>query len=115
LEKYCLWARETEFDFHFADSVALRLAAIFDSGDAATKAIAFTALVVLGQSHNRWFVMRTMLNRCSKNLPGSDIARRLGIELVTEGLEWEFAECVKTVNWQVALLPPELAKFVTTK
>jgi hypothetical protein len=45
IEKYCEWARTTEFAFHFADTICGNLTAIFDNGDAATKALAMTALI----------------------------------------------------------------------
>ncbi len=51
VEKYCAWAGETGFLFHFADTVCSRLEAIFDNGTASNKATAIVALVRLGQSH----------------------------------------------------------------
>lgn len=111
VEKYCNWARTTNFAFHFADTVCGCLKEIFDAGDAATKALAFIALVALGESHNRWYVMRCMLQRCTAENLGGEVARRLAIEIKTEELEREFRRCVEEVKWNVSLLHPDLAKL----
>jgi hypothetical protein len=55
--------------------------------------------------------MRCMLRRCSADKLSTDIARRLAIEIRTEELEHQFLGCVDATNWEVALLPKELAKF----
>ena len=111
IEKYCEWARSTSFAFHFADTVCGCLVTIFDNGDAATKALAMSALIALGESHNRWYVMRNMLRRCATDSASPEIARRLAIEIQTEELEYQFRRCVEEVKWDVALLPREFAKF----
>ena len=113
IEKYCEWARTTAFAFHFADTACGCLIAIFDNGDAATKARAITALVALGESHNRWYVMRCMLSRCSGDRIPSEIARRFAIEIKTEQLEWAFRRCVDEVKWDAGRLHPELRKLCT--
>lgn len=111
IEKYCDWARTTSFLFHFADTVCSRLTTIFDNGDAAHKALAITALIQLGESHNRWYVMRCMLRRCSADSLTNEISRRLAIEIKTEEIEQQFRRCVNEAEWDVALLSPELAKI----
>ena len=58
IEKYCNWVRSCDFRFGFADTVCSRLVTIFDHGGPADKAMSFVALVYLGESHNRWHVMR---------------------------------------------------------
>jgi hypothetical protein len=108
IEKYCIWVRETRFLFHFADTVCGRLTAIFDNGDAAFKALAICALIDLGESHNRWYVMRCMLQRCSAASLTRDISRRLAIEIKIEKLENQFRRCVEEVSWDVALLSQDL-------
>ena len=99
IEKYCEWVRSTAFLFHYSDLICLRLAAIFDNGTPATKAEAFVALVVLAESHNRWYVMRQMLGRCRNEKAPKEIARRLAIEVKTEEIEMEFRRCVREINW----------------
>jgi hypothetical protein len=111
IEKYCDWARNTAFAFHFSDTVCNRLVAIFDHGTPANKAIAFAALVALGESHNRWFIMRQMLRRASKEDTPKELARRLAIELKTDELERDFKRCVNVVGWELSLLAPDLARL----
>ena len=110
VEKYCEWVNSTAFLFHFSDIVCSRLTAIFDHGTPANKAIAFVALVRLGESHNRWYVMRCMLRRCGDQLP-KEIARRLSIEIKTEEIEYQFQRCVSEVSWDVNSLASDLAKL----
>jgi len=114
VEKYCEWARTTAFAFHFADTVCGCLIEVFDAGDASSKALAFTALVALGFSHNRWYVMRCMLHRAAKSL-SDDAARRLAIEVKTEELTYEYRHCIEEVKWDVGLLHPELEKLYSNK
>jgi len=110
VEKYCEWVGSTAFLFHFSDSVCSRLNAIFDYGTPANKAIAFAALVRLGEAHNRWYVMRCMLRRGGVGLT-KDMARRLAIELKTEEIEYQFQRCVGEVKRDVSDLAPDLAKL----
>lgn len=109
IEKYCEWARNTSFEFNFSDSVCGRLTTIFDNGTASDKAAAFAALVELGESHNRWYIMRCMLRRGSKDISDPGLAKRLAIELITEELEWPFKRCVLAMNHNQESLAPELA------
>jgi len=111
IEKYCLWAGSTAFLFHFADTVCSRLEAIFDNGTASNKAIAIVALVRLGYSHHRYYVMRKMLRRCGSDQLSKEIGRRIAIEIKTEELEREFRQCIEVVGWDVSLLSSEIAKL----
>ena len=111
LEKYCLWAGNTGFLFAFADTIATRLASIFDQGRPEHKAMAFASLVNLGADHNRWYVMRKALRRVGKNEIDEKLAQRLRIELVAEELERKFERCLEIVQWDVDLLHPELRKI----
>lgn len=111
IEKYCEWARSTSFLFHFADTVCTRLIAIFDNGDYAAKAMAIVALIQLGHSHNRWYVMRHILLRCCTDKLEPEMARRLSIEIKTEELEHHFRYCVSEVDWSVSRLAPDLANL----
>ena len=109
VEKYCEWARNTAFEFNFSDSVCGRLTTIFDNGTASNKASAFAALVQLGASHNRWYIMRCMLQRGSKDISDPGLAKRLAIELMTEELEWYFKHCVMVMKYSHDSLAPELS------
>ena len=110
VEKYCDWVRETAFAFHFSDTVASRLEAIFDAGTPSNKALAVVALIELGESHNRWYVMRTLLRCCGRDRVSSADARRLAIEIRTEEMESQFSRCVQVTSWDTALIASEIAK-----
>jgi serine/threonine protein kinase len=109
IEKYCDWVKNTDFLFNFADSICGRLTIIFDYGRPAEKAAAFAALVKLGASHNRWYIMRCMFSRCKSSTLTSEMAKRFSIELRTERLETRFKRCAIEVTLDVRQLPPELA------
>jgi eukaryotic-like serine/threonine-protein kinase len=112
VEKYCDWVRNTAFLFHFADTVSARLASIFDAGTHSDKAQALIALIELGYSHNRYYVMRKMLARCGQDLP-KPLERRLAIEIQTEEMEEQFRQCVRAVPWDKNLLSTDIAKICT--
>lgn len=110
VEKYCQWVRSSAFQFGFSDIVCARLTTIFDHGSPADKAMAFVAMIYLGESHNRWYVMREMLRRCDREAISRDVARRLAIEMKTEEMELNFRRCVGEVKWDVNLLASEIKK-----
>lgn len=111
IEKYCGWVRNTAFQFGFADIVCSRLAAIFDHGAVADKAMAFTAMIHLGESHNRWHVMRSMLLRCSHDDTSRETAVRLSIEIRTEEMQVQFNRCIGELKWDINLLAADIRKL----
>lgn len=111
VEKYCEWARTTRFLFHFSDTVCDRLVAIFEHGTPPMKAVSFMALVRLGHSHNRWYIMRSMFVLCQHEQVSKEIGRRLAIELKTEQQEYAFRDCLRIVGIDKATLSPDLAKL----
>lgn len=110
VEKYCEWARSTQFLFNFSDNICSRLTTIFDYGTPTDKACAFAALVELGESHNRWYIMRCMIRRCKKDNINPEVAKRLAIELKTEEIEYQFRRCVEEIRADPESLVSELAK-----
>ncbi len=110
IEKYCDWVESNSFMFEFSDSISYRLSAIFDDGEVSDKANAFLALVHMGETHNRWFVMRQMLSRCDPDI-SPNLAKRLAIELKVKQIEHKFRRCVREVSWPLTALHPELVKL----
>ncbi|MEX1028237.1 MAG: serine/threonine-protein kinase [Candidatus Paceibacterota bacterium] len=111
IERYCEWVRDTAFSFGFADNICSRLRAIFENGTSADKAMAFAALVQLGASHNRWYVMRTALRLCGTDI-SEELAKRLSIEIRTEGIEDQFRTCVGVIRWEKEALSSEFHGLV---
>lgn len=108
IEKYCIWVKQTAFEFSYADVVCGRLCRIFDNAAPSEQAAAFAALVSLGETHNRWYAMRSMLRRGSSDTLSRELAKRLAIEIKTDEIEHRFRRCVHEVNWDKQSLAPEL-------
>jgi len=107
-EKYCEWVRRTAFLFHYADTVCARLAAMFDAGTPTIQAQALVAMIALGESHNRWYVMREMLGRCGQEHLSKEVARRFGVEIRSEEMEAGFRRCIREVEWDEGRLAADL-------
>jgi serine/threonine protein kinase len=112
IEKYCEWAGSTDFLFHFADIVCSRLATIYDNGSSQVRAMSLVTLLKLGDTHNRWHVMRSALLRCSDVNMSSNLATRLRMEIVVEGAESSLERCVQELKWSIDRLHPEIRKLV---
>ena len=113
-DKYCDWVRRTSFLFHYADAVCSRLETIFDVGTPTDKAHAVIAMVELGESHNRWYVMRVMLRCCGKDRISKEVGRRLAIEIRTEEMEGQFRRCIQEASWDAGLLAADIAKLCSS-
>jgi hypothetical protein len=111
VEKYCDWVCNTSFLFHYADTVSSRLEAIFDAGTPTNKAHALIAMIELGESHNRWYVMRTMLRCCGKDRISKEEGRRLAIEIRTEEMERQLKRCIEVTGWDKAVMAADIAKL----
>ncbi len=111
VEKYCEWANNTRFRFNFADSVCNRLTTIFEHGTKSDKATAFASLVKLGGSHNRWYVMRCVTNRCRSGNIESGLAKRLAIEIKTEELTYMLKQCFDTINVDISVAADDIKKL----
>jgi eukaryotic-like serine/threonine-protein kinase len=94
VERYCEWAGSTAFEFYFSDIICDRLIAIYDNGTPSHKANSFCALAKLGDTHNRWYIMRSMINRCRKGSISDELAQRLKIELKVSEMDHHFRRCV---------------------
>lgn len=112
VEKYCEWVRTTSFRFGFSDTVCNRLTSIFDCGSISDKAMAIVALLRLGSSHNRWYVMSSALSRLHKTKLSEEEARRLAIEIRTEEVESNLKRCVSEIDFVPTELASQLAKLL---
>lgn len=94
---YCEWIDRTPFKFHSCDILAKRLETIFEIGSLEIKSICAISLAHLGKTHNRWFVMRRLMDMCNKSLDNT-IAQRIAIEIQVEEAQWNFRDCASRVN-----------------
>jgi serine/threonine protein kinase len=109
---YCEWAGRGSFDFSYCDSLAKRLELIFDLGDVSLKANSAIAAARLGESHNRWFVMRALVRMCGPEMEDR-AAERTAIEIGAESLESQFLTCVTQIGRQKSAYHPRIAEVLT--
>jgi len=88
---YCEWAKGS-FAYSYCDVIIGRLRKIFDIGSLSVKGAAAIAAAKLGQSHNRYFVMRQVCDMCDGALP-DEVAQRVAIEIRIEEAEAVFRRC----------------------
>lgn len=105
----CRWVREATFDFVFCDVLGARLATIFELGGTRERAEAALGALILGESHNRWTVMRLFFRLGGRALD-DDAAERLAIEILSLGPRAEFlvARCESTIRVSRTALHPRL-------
>jgi hypothetical protein len=103
------WVREASFDFVFCDVLGARLATVFELGGTREKAEAALGALVLGESHNRWSVMRLFFRLAGKGLD-DDVAERLAIEFMSLGQRAEHLvqRCEYTIHVSRTALHPRL-------
>jgi hypothetical protein len=78
------WVISSGFIFDTCDGIADRLRAFISSVPITAKVECLMALLLMGTSHNRWYVERMFMNICSAGLEES-IAKRLAIEFRASG------------------------------
>ncbi len=93
---YCQWISEREFGFETCDVLVKRLEKTFSLGSIGVKASVALAAAHLGRSHNRWFVMRRLLDMCGPNLD-EKVAERIAIEIVAEEVQEDFVKCAEQI------------------
>ena len=104
---YCEWARGG-FPFEYCDVVARRLKYIFSTGHLAIKAEAAMAAAELGRSHNRWFVMGTLLEMCGHGLE-TNTAQRIAVEILATESQSNFKQCATVIHRTVHEYHPLIA------
>lgn len=109
--EYCNWA-EGGFEFSYCDVIIGRLERIFELGDFEVKACAASAAAELGQSHNRWYVMRQLVRFCG---PGLDdqVANRIAIEIQARELETQFEVSARGAGGDIDRYHPAIAATLT--
>lgn len=108
---YCEWAEKSSFNFDYCDVVILRLELIFSIGDFECKAAAALAAAELGRSHNRWYVMRRLLEMCGPNLD-DQVAHRIAIEIKAQEAESNFQQCAYVISQNTSNYHSRIAEAV---
>lgn len=89
--EYSDWVRKGVFSYEFCDVLAQRLKSLTALPNMDVKANAIMALARLGKSHNRWYVMRTLI-RLSNGDMDLRLAERIAIEIQVEDAYWDFVD-----------------------
>ncbi|MBX3473070.1 MAG: serine/threonine protein kinase [Planctomycetes bacterium] len=111
-EAYCDWVYSTNtFDFSYCDVVIGRLERIFSLGDMSVKAYAALAAARMAASHNRWYVMRRVLDLCGPQLD-EGVAARLAIEVVASDAQDYFRLSASQIGREVSEFHPTLARLL---
>ena len=83
---YSNWVKGGTFDFSNCDGVANRLEAFLAVDDISCQSDTLLALLLLGTSHNRWYVERKFFEHCSSKI-SENVAGRLSMEIRILGAE----------------------------
>jgi eukaryotic-like serine/threonine-protein kinase len=73
---YCRYAEKYRFPFSFCDAIIGRLQTIYELGRISLKSRAVLAAAELAASHNRWFVMKRVMEMASTTIDET-LARRI--------------------------------------
>lgn len=111
---YCDWAQSSGFDWEFCDVVIGRLERIFSLGDMTQKSFAAMAAAELGRSHNRWYVMRRVMDMCGPTMD-ENVAQRLAIEIVASDAQLNFRRCAEVISRPVSDFHPVLASIINAR
>lgn len=110
---YATWIKESRFRFSACDGLAVRLLQFYDGCEMDVKIDCLMALLIMGTSHNRWFVENQFVRKVSKKMDDS-IARRLAVqfsaerEIVCPAIE----HLKESINFSVDNLHPFLSEKI---
>ena len=77
---YGSWVKESSFNFETCDGIANRLQEFMRCPDYSCQAEIMLALLIMGTSHNRWYVERKFAVLCDSSMD-ADLARRVALEI----------------------------------
>jgi serine/threonine protein kinase len=110
--RYCEWLESTSFAFDYCDVLVPRLRQIFELGDYECKSRAALAAAELARSHNRWYVMRSVVRMCGPNIEDS-LAQRIAIEISAMDANSNFVRCVEGISQTVESYHPKITKILS--
>lgn len=104
---YSRWVHESAFDFARCDGIANRLEVFLTTNDLSCQSEVLLALLLMGTSHNRWYVERKFASYCGAGM-SLGLARRVAIEIRVLGQRACFAisHLEHSINVNRAVLHP---------
>jgi len=112
--QYCEWSEIVNFEFQYCDLLVRHLELIFTLGDTECKSSSALATARLGASHNRWYVMRSLLRMCGSSLEDR-VAQRLAVEIRAAEREHDFITCARVLEKQISEYHPDIYKVLSEK
>lgn len=101
---YFDWIYDERFGFGYCDVIIGYIRNIYDlTKDLEVKAKAVISSAELAQSHNRWYVMREVVNMANKKI-SDDLAYRISIEIDsnTDRNKYNLNECVDRIHLHIS-------------
>ncbi len=108
---YSEWVHGTGFTFSYCDVIIHRVLAIFVHGTPDATAAAALAAARLGARHNRWYVMKLLVEKCGHGL-AVNVAQRVALEIEVEGAHADFIACAIQSRQTVDHYHPEIASVL---
>lgn len=112
-EKYASWVANTSFNFEQCDGICNRLYEFLNVSDLTCQSEVIIALLLMGTSHNRWYVQRRFVSATSSamQLP---LARRVALEMSI--LEGRMCRAVSHLHGSIGVsyktLHPEIVAMI---
>ncbi len=98
------------FTWEFCDRLVTPLRHFFENSedDVAVRAEVILAMAVLGDNHNRYFVMKRLLEFAGRALDDA-VARRVAFEIKARDLKEQFRSCARQISRPVRSFHPTIA------
>ncbi|MCB2200588.1 protein kinase [bacterium] len=102
---YCEWVRNTSFGFGTCDTIASILELICDLTNVNVQSSSLIAMSIMGDGHNRWYVMKKLMRLCSNSM-NDNLAQRVAVDIVAEGVKSSFISCANSINRSISSYHP---------
>lgn len=108
-ELYADYIQHNSFSFDYCDVLASRADMLYENGEVQTKAQIAIALLVLGTSHNRWYVEGKFVKMAGVDI-SEQLAKRIRVELDAQGIDFNYhiAHLTRSINVGTSSLHPVL-------
>lgn len=112
-EKYAAWVSDEIFSFEQCDGICNRLCEFLSVPNLTCQSEVLIALLLMGTSHNRWYVQRRFVGAAGPSMP-IDLARRVALEMSI--LEGRMCRAVSHLHGSIGVsyqvLHPEIVTMI---
>lgn len=85
---YCQYIQDGTFNFDYCDILASKAQLFYEGDDIGLKAEVAIAMLLLGTSHNRWYVEQKYMKMVNKDI-SDELAKRIKIELEVQEINFK--------------------------